>query len=149
MDTFNNLTEQARGLRAKIMSQDVIGSIAFVVMAQADILDDVTITEHADLFVIWDTNWTGKRGTIVQDEGKLYKSIHDVTNVGQNTKPSKTPTMWTPIGNPGEEWPEWVQPLGGHDAYGEGDKVSHKNKHWTSTVLNNIWKPGVYGWKES
>lgn len=28
--------------------------------------------------------------------------------------------MWTRIGNPLEEFPEWVQPIGAHDAYSKG-----------------------------
>lgn len=50
---------------------------------------------------------------------------------------------------PGEEWPEWVQPTGAHDAYNTGDKVSHNGKHWTSDVDGNTWEPGAYGWTES
>ena len=51
-------------------------------------------------------------------------------------------------GDPAEEWPEWSQPLGAHDAYKTGDKVSHSGKHWTSTVDGNVWEPGVYGWTQ-
>lgn len=85
------------------------------------------------------------------DEGKLYRSIHDVTNTAQNTKPSTTPSMWTPISDPTQEYPEWVQPIGTHDAYSFGDKVSHQDKKWTSIVAGentNTWQPGVYGWEE-
>lgn len=34
------------------------------------------------------------------------------------------------------------------NSYSLGAKVSHKEKHWTSTVANNVWEPGVYGWEE-
>jgi hypothetical protein len=125
-----------------------VASIVFVQMAQDGTLDDTTVSEHPSIFSSWDENWTGKAGTILMDEGKLYRSIHDVTTKAQNTKPSQTPSMWTRIGNPGEEYPEWIQPLGAHDAYGLGAKASHKNKHWVSTASNNIWEPGVYGWEE-
>ena len=56
--------------------------------------------------------------------------------------------MWTPIGNPLEEFPEWVQPIGAHDAYDEGAKTSHNGKKWVSTSASNVWEPGVYGWTE-
>lgn len=46
------------------------------------------------------------------------------------------------------EWPEWVQPVGAQDAYNTGAQVSHNNLHWISTVDNNVWEPGVYGWNE-
>lgn len=125
-----------------------VAEIVFVQMAQTEQLDETTITEYPSLFPVWDENWTGKAGTILQDEGGLYRSIHDV-GAGQNTKPSETPSMWTRIGDPTEEWPEWIQPLGAHDAYSTGAKVSHNGKHWTSDVDSNVWEPGVYGWTEA
>ena len=29
-----------------------------------------------------------------------------------------------------------------------GDKVRHNEKVWVSTIDNNVWEPGVYGWDE-
>lgn len=49
----------------------------------------------------------------------------------------------------GATFPEWVQPIGAHDAYAKGDKTSHNSKNWVSTVDNNVWEPGVYGWEEA
>lgn len=136
-------------LTATVESRN-IASIMFVLEAEAENsrLDAATLTEHADMFPIWDENWTGRRGTIVRDEGKLYRSLHDV-GAGQNTKPSETPAMWKEIGDPTVEWPEWSQPIGAIDAYPLGAKVSHNGSHWTSEVDNNVWEPGVYGWKKS
>ena len=62
--------------------------------------------------------------------------------------PDKTASLWTPVSDPAEEWPEWSQPVGAHDAYSKDAKVSHNGKHWTSTVDSNVWEPGVYGWTE-
>lgn len=124
-----------------------ISSIVFVKMAQEGTLDDITISEHPALFPIWTENWTGAAGTIVRDGGNLYRSIHDV-GAGQNTKPSETPAMWTQIGDPTEEYPMWIQPIGAHDAYSVGAKVSHNDKKWVSTVDGNVWQPSVYGWEE-
>ena len=47
--------------------------------------------------------------------------------------------------DPSEEWPKWAQPIGAHDAYTAGAKVSHSEKKWTSDLDNNVWEPGVYG----
>lgn len=123
-------------------------SLVFVALAQNELLDDVTITEHPTLFVQWTENWVGKAGTIVQDEGELYRSIHDVTNVGQNTKPSMTPAMWTHIGNPAEEYPEWEQPLGSHDTYPIGAKCTRNGEHYINEYDNNPYPPEVYGWRK-
>lgn len=43
---------------------------------------------------------------------------------------------------------KWVQPTGAHDAYALEAIVAHNGKTWESTVKDNVWEPGVYGWKE-
>ena len=144
----HTLVEPERSVDEKLDAVLAVAAISFVVMSQAELIDDITITENADLFPAWDIHWTGKAGSIVRDEGKLYRSIHDV-GAGQNTKPSTTPSMWTPIGDPAEEWPKWSQPLGGHDAYSKGAKVTHKDKRWISDVDANTWEPGVHGWTQA
>ena len=86
-------------------SAQAVAEIMFVKMAQEQQLDDTTVAEFPELFVQWDENWRGKAGDIVRDEGQLYRSIHDVTDAGQNRKPSENPSMWTRIANPLEECP--------------------------------------------
>ena len=135
-------------IKQSLSTQTTALCVVFVQMAQDGTLDDITISEHPDMFPKWDENWTGQAGTILQDEGALYRSIHDVTNIAQNTKPSETPSMWTLIADPTEEYPMWVQPIGSHDAYVIGDKVTHNDKHWVSIVDGNVWEPGVHGWEE-
>jgi hypothetical protein len=125
-----------------------VSSIVFVQMAQDGTLDDITISEHPNMFPEWDENWTGKAGTILREGDTLYRSIHDITNTAQNVKPSDNPSMWTRISDPAEEYPEWIAPIGAHDAYATGDKVTHSEKKWISTADGNVWEPGVYGWEE-
>jgi hypothetical protein len=43
--------------------------------------------------------------------------------------------------------PEWVQP-DSTNPYMTGDKVTYDGKTWVSTVDNNVWAPGAYGWQE-
>lgn len=124
-------------------------SIAFVALAQSGQLDDATIGGRATLFAAWDPNWTGRAGTILRDEGRLYRLLHDVVTPAQNTKPGQTPALWAPVADPAEEWPLWTQPLGAHDAYSAGDKVRHRDEHWVSQLSGNIWEPGVYGWQQA
>ena len=132
-----------------LRSSDETASLALVALAHAELIDDVTISEHAELFTVWDENWRGKRGDIVRDGSALYRSLHDVTNAGQNTAPSRTPSMWTQIGDPADKWPPWSAPLGSHDAYPESAQVSHRGINWISEYSANIWEPGVYGWREA
>ena len=141
------VSEIQRDARRNTSAQEV-AALMFVKMAQEEQFDETTIAEHPDLFVQWDEHWRGKAGDIVQDEGQLYRSIHDVKDAGQNRKPSEIPSNWTRIGNPFEEFPEWAQPLGSHDAYSKGAKTAHGGKKWVSDVDGNTWEPGVYGWTE-
>ena len=55
-----------------------------------------------------------------------------------------------PVDPPAPSYPEWVQPLGGHDAYKTGDRVMYQGKVYESTIDGNVWAPDVYpaGWKE-
>ena len=48
-----------------------------------------------------------------------------------------------------EEYPQWVQPTGAHDAYKTDDKVTYNGKHYQSTMEGNVWAPDSYpaGWQ--
>lgn len=143
-----NERQLGRKLARNVLRTSLVASIPFVLMAQSEQIDDVTIAEHAELFPLWDAHWTGKAGAILRDEGGLYRSIHDV-GAGQSTKPSETPAMWTLIGDPAEEYPEWTQPIGTHDAYPAGAKVRHNGEKWMNSHGDgNIWEPGVFGWEQ-
>jgi hypothetical protein len=72
----------------------------------------------------------------------------DIEHDSQDNWTPDTVNMWHRIGNPEEEYPEWIQPDGAQGAYAAGNKVSHNDKKWISNVDNNVWEPGVYGWNE-
>lgn len=82
-----------------------------------------------------------------QHKGKLYKVVQ-ATVFQKQYEPGATGTSSIFVEISLEEYPEWVQPTGSHDAYANGDKVTHNGKKWISTADNNVWEPGVYGWKE-
>ena len=108
-------------------------------------LDDETALEVTDLFLPWQSDKAYALGDRVQYSELLYKCVQAHTSQSDWT-PDATPALWVRVSV--EEWPEWVQPSGAHDAYNTGDKVSHNEKHWISTADSNIWEPGVYGWDE-
>lgn len=122
-------------------------AIAFVTLAESGAIDEVTATEHADVFAEWEPNVKYVAGNLRTHEGVLYKCVQAHTSQADWT-PDVTPALWVKAGDPAEEWPEWSQPIGSHDAYAQGDKCSHNGKHWVSSVDGNVWEPGVYGWDE-
>lgn len=90
-----------------------------------------------------------RRWELVNGEKLLYECIAPSgLDEGTNLyKPSETPAIWKRVWT--EEWPEWVQPQGSHDAYVFGAKVTHNGKKWISSFEGaNVWEPGVYGWEE-
>ena len=40
----------------------------------------------------------------------------------------------------------WEQP-DSTNPYMKDDKVTHNGSTWISTIDNNVWEPGVYGWE--
>ena len=125
-----------------------VAAIAFVTMAEAGQIDDVTAAEHAIQFASWAYPVEYKAGQIREHAGKLYRCLKDHTSQ-QDWTPDVAASLWVSISDPAEEWPTWSQPIGAHDAYQTGDKVTHAGKHWISTADNNVWQPGVYGWAEA
>lgn len=51
---------------------------------------------------------------------------------------------------PADEWPEFVQPTGAHDAYTVGNKITFNGKHYVCKMDVCVWSPAVYpdAWKE-
>ena len=75
----------------------------------------------------------------------LYKVLQNHTSQADWT-PDVAVSLYVRVSI--EEFPEWVQPTGAHDAYNMGDKVSHNEKHWESLIDANVYEPGIYGWQE-
>ena len=122
--------------------------IAFITLAEGGQIDDVTAGEHTELFSPWKPNITYIAGNIRRYGDDLYRCLQSHTSQ-EDWTPDTAVSLWVRISDPAEEWPEWSQPVGAHDAYAAGDKVSHNGKHWISNVDGNVWEPGVYGWTEA
>lgn len=99
------------------------------------------------VFPLWNAAGVYEVGDRVRYAELLYKCLQSHTAQADWT-PDAAVSLWVRIDDPAEEWPEWRQPQGAHDAYALGAKVSHNGKHWTSDVAANVWEPGVYGWTE-
>ena len=110
-------------------------------------LTDAQAWDVAELFPKWKTAHAYIAGDRVQYEGSLYKCVQDHTSQ-DDWVPGIAVSLWAVISDPTEEFPEWIQPIGAHDVYMTGDKVSHNDKHWISIMDNNVFEPGIYGWDE-
>lgn len=124
-----------------------LASLVFVSMASEGKFDDTTMLEHAEQFTKWKSGLAYVVGAICQHNAKLYRCLQAHTSQ-DDWSPDVSASLWKEVGDPSKEWPTWSQPIGAVDAYELGAKVSHNDKHWTSTAANNVWEPGVYGWEE-
>ena len=120
-------------------------SFCKIIKAMTLTADDQTALTGIDLYPKWEVGIAVAKDSRYQYNGKLYKCVQAHTTQA-DWQPDVTPALWVIVSL--DEWPEWVQPTGAHDAYAKGDKVTHNFKKWTSDVDANTWEPGVYGWTE-
>ena len=106
-------------------------------------LDDETALTGVELFPMWAIGRAYVVGDRVQHGGILYKCVQAHTSQADWT-PDATQALWVVVSI--EEFPEWVQPTGAHDAYNIGDKVSYNGQRYICTTDANVYAPGVYGW---
>lgn len=118
--------------------------VAFMRAARLTV-DDETALTGKELYPVWAENISVSVNDRYQYNDNLYKCVQAHTTQADWT-PDKTPALWVEVSL--DEFPEWRQPAGAHDAYAKGDRVKHNDKKWESTVDANVWEPGVHGWSE-
>ena len=110
-------------------------------------LDDETALKGVTLFPAWESGKVYTVGERVKHNNTLYKVLQAHTSQG-DWMPDVSPSLFAQVLIPDPEViPEWVQPDSTNPSM-KGDKVKHNNKVWISTIDNNVWEPGVYGWDE-
>ena len=107
-------------------------------------LDDETALTGVELFPAWAVGKAYAVSDRVQHDGTLYKCVQAHTSQS-DWMPSATPALWKTVSV--DEYPEWVQPTGAHDAYNIGDKVTYNGQHYVCTSDGNVYAPDVYGWQ--
>lgn len=107
---------------------------------------DEIIINNKTAFPLWSGNGVKYViGDIVRFNDKVYRVVLGHTSQS-DWMPSVAISLFAEISL--EEFPEWKQPTGAHDAYKIGDKCTHKDKRWISTIDANVYEPSVYGWDE-
>lgn len=106
-------------------------------------LPDEQAESVAVLFEDWAVGVPYAVGDRRQYGDLLYRCVQAHTSQADWTPPA-VPALWVRTST--EEWPEWIQPTGAHDAYNKGAKCSHNSTHWISDIDANVYEPGVYGW---
>lgn len=110
-------------------------------------LTDEDALQAAELFRQWGVGHAYVVGERLQYKNVLYRVVQAHTSQADWT-PDITPALFVVVSL--DEWPEFVQPTGAHDAYKKGDKVTFNGKHYVSLIDANVYSPAAYpaGWKE-
>ena len=108
--------------------------------------DDMSL-QVPEIYPTWREGIAYTTNTRILYNEVLYKVLLDHTSQADWT-PEVAPSLFAKVLTSEIEILEWVQP-DSTNPYMAGDKVTHNGKVWVSTIDNNIWEPGVYGWEEA
>lgn len=109
----------------------------------AALMSDEAALDSIELIAPWRIKESVKVGDRRRFDGVLYKCVQAHTTQADWT-PNATPALWVVVSI--EDYPEWVQPTGAHDAYNIGDKVTYKGNHYVCEINGNVYAPDVSGW---
>ncbi len=110
-------------------------------------LNDVVALDAMAVYPAWEIG----KAYAVNDRRRygdfLYRCVQAHTSQA-DWRPDVVPALWVKIST--EEWPEWVQPTGAHDAYNTGDKVTYNGNRYVSRIDANVYSPEAYpaGWEK-
>ena len=109
-------------------------------------LDDASALMVIDLYPAWRAGQVYAAGERYRHNGILYRCVQAHTSQAGWT-PEAVPALWALTSV--DEWPQWVQPTGAHDAYNIGDKVTFAGKKYVCKINGNTWSPTAYpaGWE--
>ena len=118
-----------------------MGNIA-ILNANADDWEQ-DIKREVELVKEWQVGEALQIGNIRRFEGNRYVVIQAHTTQADWTPPL-VPALFLLIPeNTDSGYPLWVQPTGAQDAYNLGDRVTHNEQNWESTINAHTTEPEV------
>lgn len=118
-----------------------------LIQQAAESLTDNEALKAIHLFQKWSADRSYSVGTRVKYNNKLYRCTHAHTS-RDVWNPEENQIMWEevmPTQEPEVIIEEWDK---GNSPYSKNDKVMYQGSVWQSTINNNIWTPGIYGWNK-
>lgn len=150
-EQLRQVYEDIKALKADIASnplkdEEVKTAVAEALKVAVDISADIALKMTA-LYPEWQADTRYITGDRIQYGNVLYSCLQ--THTSQDTwTPDTVPSLWAKVLVVAPDViSEWEQP-DSTNPYMIGDKVTHNDTVWQSTVDNNVWEPGVYGWEE-
>lgn len=133
-----------------MISREKARALRRLIEKAAASLADADALEAVELFPAWQPDAAYAVDERLRYSGKLYRVVQSHNSQADWT-PDIAPALYTEVAEPGTI-PVWKQPTGAQDAYMTGDRVRYPDEDgevWISTVDNNVWEPGVYGWERN
>ena len=114
--------------------------------AAGRLLTDEQALEAAAIYPAWDGEAAYEKDDRVRYGERLYRCLQ-AHQAQAGWTPTAAVSLWAKVltSETGEALP-WEQPESTNPSM-KGDRVTHGGKTWVSTVDNNVWEPGVYGWE--
>lgn len=120
-------------------------------LAKQSILNNAT-DDQAFIMRCLYPEWSGESVSYKKNDRfmyheKFYKVLQDHISQSDWT-PDAASSLYVEIADPAEEWSEFKQPTGAHDAYAKDDKITFEGKHYISLIDANVYSPTAYpaGW---
>lgn len=125
---------------------------------QGDLTDD----DRAELITLAQNNAKPENSyaplqTQIEQAFAEIKALQEMVNANaqemaalKNAVEALGGTVTEPEPIPAEEWPDFTQPTGAHDAYKAGDKITFNGEHYICTMDGCVWNPTDYpaGWEK-
>ena len=113
----------------------------------ASVLDNATDEQAYAMRYLY-PEWLGndleyKTGDRFIFENKFYKVLQDHTSQA-DWLPTTATSLYVEIADPSNEYPEFKQPTGAHDAYAKGSKVTFEGKHYLYMADENVYNSTAY-----
>lgn len=129
------------------MRQEVLDMLVEAIKNLRASASDEIAAAYPLIYPEWRQDTEYQSGQRICYNDVLYRVLQSHTSQATWT-PDVSPSLFARVLIPDPEIiPEWVQP-DSTNPYMTGDKVTHNGKTWVSTIDNNVWEPGVYGWDE-
>ena len=113
----------------------------------AESLSDEQALKVPMLFKHWQEEQTYEVGERIYYNEVLYTVLQAHTSQASWT-PDAAPSLFAQVLIPDTNIIyDWVMPSS-TNPYMKGDKVKHNGSNWESEVDNNVWEPGIYGWRQ-
>ena len=118
-------------------------------LADEQAMEIATVYPKYEIGKLYKVNEMFTHGENNVGDPQLYRVVQEHTSQ-EDWIPSKTPSLYTPIGLDENGYPIWSQPTGVHDAYNIGNIVDFNGTLYKSLVDGNVYAPDTYptGWEK-